>query len=185
MCTNGSRSDMLTPANARRTGNPSPSKPLGAVVTDAKGRSVITVESGSLTRGRAATLSTVTAGMEVAYQVQGDIPPGCSGTIGGADSGTGDRWPGQTTSPALVLHSAPAPIARNQAHRWNRQSGMTRSAPLFRHSGTQHGAPHGTLPTIVHAGTNIDLTGVWLVRVKRLRRPPRSALSEEQALADA
>src|SRR5665647_230988 len=71
MCTNGSRSDMLTPANARRTGNPSPSKPLGAVVTDAKGRSVITVDSGSLTRGRAATLSTVTAGMEVSYHVQG------------------------------------------------------------------------------------------------------------------
>src|SRR5664280_3635891 len=76
-------------------------------------------------------------------------------------------------------------IARNQAHRWNRQSEMTRSAPLFRHSGTQHGAPHRTLPTIVHAGTYMDLTGEWLVRVKRLRRQPRSALSEEQALADA
>src|ERR1035437_3241622 len=87
MCTNGSRSDMLTPANARRTGNPSPSKPLGAVVTDAKGRSVITVGSGSGTRGRAATLSTVTAGMKVSYQVRGDIPPGCRGSDGGADSG--------------------------------------------------------------------------------------------------
>src|ERR1035437_2126785 len=65
----------------------STSKPLGAGVTGAKGRSVIPVGSGSGTRGRAATLSTVTAGMEVSYQVRGDIPPGCRGSVGGADSG--------------------------------------------------------------------------------------------------
>ena len=34
----GSSSDGSTPANARRTGNPSPSRPLGAVVTDSTGR---------------------------------------------------------------------------------------------------------------------------------------------------
>src|SRR5450759_5075057 len=113
MCTNGSRSDMLTPANARRTGNPSPSKPLGAVVTDATGRSVITVKSGSGTRGRAAKLSTVTAGIEVSYQVRGDIHLGFSGTVGGADSGTGDIGPGQNTSCALVLQGAPGFIGLN------------------------------------------------------------------------
>src|SRR5215218_10595279 len=39
MWMNGSRSARSTPANARRTGNPSPSKPCGAVVTDRTVRS--------------------------------------------------------------------------------------------------------------------------------------------------
>src|SRR5215211_9102699 len=33
MCTNGSRSARSTPAKARRTGKPSPSRPLGAALT--------------------------------------------------------------------------------------------------------------------------------------------------------
>ena len=34
----------MTPANARRTGNPSPSKPRGAVVTDTTGRFEVSVK---------------------------------------------------------------------------------------------------------------------------------------------
>jgi hypothetical protein len=48
--------------NARRTGNPSPSKPDGAVVIEATFRSVV-VSPGSSTRGRIRMSSTVTAGM--------------------------------------------------------------------------------------------------------------------------
>src|SRR5262245_6023782 len=39
MCTNGSRVARSTPAKARRTGKPSPSRPEGAVVSDTTGRS--------------------------------------------------------------------------------------------------------------------------------------------------
>src|SRR5665647_1567739 len=91
MCTNGSRSDMLTPANARRTGNPSPSKPLGAVVTDATGRSVITVKSGSGTRGRAAKLSTVTAGIEVSFDILPTAEAGGFLIAGGGHADTSSR----------------------------------------------------------------------------------------------
>ena len=52
MWMNGSRSAEWTPANARRTGKPSPSTPLGAVVTDRTGRSVAaTLRSGDLRKG--------------------------------------------------------------------------------------------------------------------------------------
>src|SRR5438094_8370196 len=61
---NGSRSASETPANARRTGNPSPSKPLGAVVTERTGRSRTVRESGSDSLGRASMSSTVIAGMK-------------------------------------------------------------------------------------------------------------------------
>ena len=64
MWMNGSRSDRSTPAKARRTGNPSPSKPRGAVVTERTAR-VRTLVSGSLTLGSNKMLSTVTAGMEI------------------------------------------------------------------------------------------------------------------------
>src|SRR5579859_7086798 len=61
MWMNGSRSGRLTPANARRTGKPSPSKPDGAVVILTTGRSPSA--AGSVTRGRTSRFSTVTAGM--------------------------------------------------------------------------------------------------------------------------
>src|SRR5262245_11220162 len=63
MWMNGSRSRRSTPAKARRTGNPSPSNPLGAEVTERTGRSVTTAGSGTATRGRTVTSLTVTAGM--------------------------------------------------------------------------------------------------------------------------
>ena len=53
---------MSTPAKARRTGKPSPSKPLGAVLTDSTGREIAS-GAGWVTRGRARMLSTVTAGI--------------------------------------------------------------------------------------------------------------------------
>src|SRR4051794_29417894 len=50
MCTNGSRSVRLTPAKARRTGKPSPSKPLGALVRARTDRSVASPDTGNLGR---------------------------------------------------------------------------------------------------------------------------------------
>ncbi len=64
---NGSRSVRLTPAKARRTGNPSPSSPAGAVVTDLTGRSRPATGSGGGTRGSANTFSTVTAGIVASF----------------------------------------------------------------------------------------------------------------------
>src|SRR5919106_6317244 len=61
MCTNGSSSRRSTPAKARRTGKPSPSKPEGAVVTERTGRSAA-VGSTLGIRGRA-TVSALMAGM--------------------------------------------------------------------------------------------------------------------------
>ena len=61
MCTNGSRVVRSTPANARRTGKPSPSRPLGAVVTETTRRSAAS-GPGPGTRGRA-IVSLVTAGI--------------------------------------------------------------------------------------------------------------------------
>src|ERR1700730_13799958 len=63
MCTNGSSSWGSAPANARCTGKPSPSRPAGAVVTLATGRSRVAVASGQGLCGRAVMSSTVTAGM--------------------------------------------------------------------------------------------------------------------------
>ena len=57
---NGSRISRLTPANARRTGNPSPSCPLGAVVTEITGREWPVV--GVAIRGKV-KVSAVIAGM--------------------------------------------------------------------------------------------------------------------------
>ena len=58
---NGSSSAKSTPANARRTGKPSPSKPCGAVVM------LLTVRArdpgASITRGRIVISLTVTAGI--------------------------------------------------------------------------------------------------------------------------
>src|SRR3954470_24117499 len=62
MWMNGSRSRRSTPANARRTGNPSPSKPDGAVVTERTRRRTVP-GAGSGTRGRVVVSSTVTAGI--------------------------------------------------------------------------------------------------------------------------
>src|SRR4051812_15435185 len=59
----GSRTLRSTPANARCTGKPSPSKPRGAVVTEATGRSRCVTGSSIGMRGRVSGLSTVTAGM--------------------------------------------------------------------------------------------------------------------------
>jgi len=60
---------MLTPAKALLTGNPSPSKPGGAVVTDFTGRSWVATGSGDKTRGRVKTFSTVTAGIQALLNV--------------------------------------------------------------------------------------------------------------------
>ena len=54
---------MSTPAKARLTGKPSPSNPLGAVVTARTGRSTAVAASGRGTRGRVSRSSTTTAGM--------------------------------------------------------------------------------------------------------------------------
>src|SRR6266705_5186950 len=51
-----------TPANARRTGKPSPSSPLGAVLTPSTGRSTA-AGAGSGSRGRV-SVSAVTAGID-------------------------------------------------------------------------------------------------------------------------
>ena len=62
MWMNGSRSAKFTPANARRTGKPSPSKPEGAVVMLRTGR----MRASSPTTGKEGTVarsSTVTAGI--------------------------------------------------------------------------------------------------------------------------
>jgi hypothetical protein len=68
MWTKGSNSLSGTPAKARRTGNPSPSNPDGAVVRDLTGRarevdSSLPGADGTTIFGRAKTLSTVTAGI--------------------------------------------------------------------------------------------------------------------------
>src|SRR5436190_18012907 len=63
MCTKGSSRARSTPWNARRTGKPSPSKPLGALLTDTTGRSTATARSGSEMRGSASGSETVTAGI--------------------------------------------------------------------------------------------------------------------------
>src|SRR6516162_7925370 len=63
MWMNGSSWARSTPANARRTGKPSPSKPDGAVVTESTGRSAAAAGSGSWTRGSTRMSGTVIAGM--------------------------------------------------------------------------------------------------------------------------
>src|SRR5487761_2354608 len=63
MWTKGSRAARSTPANARRTGNPSPSRPLGADVTETTGRGTEALRSGWGMRGRTRRSVTVTAGM--------------------------------------------------------------------------------------------------------------------------
>src|SRR5438128_4053420 len=63
MWTKGSRARRSTPANARRTGKPSPSRPVGAVVTDATGRSRATIGSTLGMCGSVNGFSTVTAGI--------------------------------------------------------------------------------------------------------------------------
>src|SRR6266508_5567527 len=83
MWTNGSRSDRSTPANARRTGNPSPSRPLGAALTPRTRRKRASGATGG-TRSRVVGSSTVIAGMSLLE------PPGCAGySAGPARSGDG------------------------------------------------------------------------------------------------
>src|SRR4029453_18575071 len=83
MWTNGSRSDRSTPANARRTGNPSPSRPLGAGLTPRTRRNRAPGATGG-TRSRVVGSSTVIAGMSLLE------PPGCAGySAGPARSGDG------------------------------------------------------------------------------------------------
>src|SRR5450631_1157659 len=67
MWMNGSRARRSTPANARRTGNPSPSRPDGAVVTESTGRSRSMAGSVNGTRGNANGFSTVTAGISYSF----------------------------------------------------------------------------------------------------------------------
>src|SRR5215217_8093976 len=62
MWMNGSRSRRSTPAKARRTGKPSPSKPDGAVVTERTRRRTVP-GAGTGTRARVVVSSTVIAGM--------------------------------------------------------------------------------------------------------------------------
>src|SRR5450755_698745 len=67
MWMNASSARRSTPATARRTGNPSPSRPDGAVVTESTGRSRSMAGSVSGTRGRANGFSTVTAGISYSF----------------------------------------------------------------------------------------------------------------------
>src|SRR5918993_930903 len=67
MWTNGSRVGRSTPAKARRTGNPSPSNPVGAVVTETTGRWAAS-DAIEGRRGRA-TVSAVTAGIRTSVLV--------------------------------------------------------------------------------------------------------------------
>src|SRR5262245_22116363 len=75
---NGSSARRSTPANARRTGKPSPSSPEGAVVIEITGRSCSTAGSVSGTRGSWSMDATVTAGMET--------PPNSGITAGSTDT---------------------------------------------------------------------------------------------------
>jgi hypothetical protein len=63
-----------TPAKARRTGSPSPSKPRGAVVIPVTGRGRAIAGSGTGTRGRTVMSSTVTAGMRLLQVLDFDAP---------------------------------------------------------------------------------------------------------------
>ena len=72
---NGSRISRLTPANARRTGNPSPSCPLGAVVTERTERECAPI--GAVIRGRV-KVSAVTAGMSHSIRLGCSNPQGVS-----------------------------------------------------------------------------------------------------------
>src|SRR4051812_3502276 len=76
MWMNGSRSRRSTPANARRTGKPSPSTPDGAVVTERTRRRTVP-GAGRGTRGRTVVSSTVTAGMP-ASRVESSTSTDCS-----------------------------------------------------------------------------------------------------------
>src|SRR5271165_2077404 len=64
MWTKGSRSRRLRPAKARRTGKPSPSNPLGAVVTEVTARSAEWFRSRAGTFGSFERSSGVTAGTD-------------------------------------------------------------------------------------------------------------------------
>ena len=61
---NGSRSAVDTPAKVRRTGNPSPSKPLGAVVIERTERERF--DNAALIRG-SVNVSAVTAGLKESF----------------------------------------------------------------------------------------------------------------------
>jgi hypothetical protein len=58
----------IHPRKRRRTGNPNPSTPLGAVVTDTTGRAVVVAASGVAIAGNVNGSSTVTAGMSQCYE---------------------------------------------------------------------------------------------------------------------
>src|SRR4026207_1865598 len=64
---NGSSAPRSTPANARRTGDPPPSDPRGAVVTPRTARWRAWTGSGAGMRGRMVMSSTVMAGMNESY----------------------------------------------------------------------------------------------------------------------
>src|SRR3954453_22079376 len=68
MWMNGSRSVRSTPANARRTGNPSPSVPDGAVVIDRTGRARVSSALGATKRG-SESVSAVMAGMRTSEDI--------------------------------------------------------------------------------------------------------------------
>src|ERR671912_2122819 len=73
MCTNGSRVGRSTPAKARRTGNPSPSNPEGAVVTETMGRWAAVGSTVGI-RGRATVLALM-AGMPAPWRIEVQLPP--------------------------------------------------------------------------------------------------------------
>src|SRR6476660_2337461 len=96
---NGSRSARSTPAKARRTGNPSPSNPRGALVMLRTGRGRATAGSGSGTRGRMVMSSTTTAGMVFDSS---DLPRPCHAIV---DYAT-EILLGSATSPSPRARSA-------------------------------------------------------------------------------
>src|SRR5256885_1819846 len=74
MWTNGSRAARSTPANARRTGKPSPSMPLGAGVSEATGRSTAPGKAEARRgRGTGAAVTGRIATIEALEYALGDV----------------------------------------------------------------------------------------------------------------
>ena len=76
---NGSSTSFAMPAKARRTGKPSPSKPLGAVVSEINGRSWASIVGASI-RG-SVSVSAVTAGMVVLSRLLQLVAPATTSNI--------------------------------------------------------------------------------------------------------
>src|SRR5918996_101996 len=100
---NGSRSPRSTPAKARRTGKPSPSKPRGAVVTWRTGRGRAVAGSGPVTAG-GGPRSSQGAGGATAGPPQRDRAPGDEEVHG---AGVGQRNGLARREPPGPQHGAP------------------------------------------------------------------------------